>query len=245
MTSLSRRLTPGALSVLLYMASGAAADAAWVNTSTQAIPLVQATSLGALSPSTTLTIAVALQMQNAAALRNLVQQQNTVGSPYYNTTITPADFNATYAPSAASASAVQNYLAQSGFANISVETNRLFVTATGTAAQVQAAFNTSLGLFSQNGQTVFVNTKPAQVPSSLGGIVLSVLGLNNVQATVRPKITRCNITVSTTCIRFSYDPATYWKTYDVGTVSTGSQTNIAVMAEGTVTQTIKDLRTFE
>src|SRR5215471_1005903 len=189
MTSLSRRLTPGALSVLLYMASGAAADAAWVNTSTQAIPLVQATSLGALSPSTTLTIAVALQMQNAAALRNLVQQQNTVGSPYYNTTITPADFNATYA-----ASAVQNYLAQSGFTNISVEPNRLFVTASGTAAQVQAAFNTSLGLFSQNGKTVFVNTKPAQVPASLGGIVLSVLGLNNVQSTTRPKVTPCDVT---------------------------------------------------
>jgi subtilase family serine protease len=46
-------------------------------------------------------------------------------------------------------------------------------------------------------------------------------------------------------VRFSYDPATYWKTYDVGTVSTGKATSIAVMAEGSVTQTVKDLRAFE
>ena len=245
MTHLRRRFVASATLAFVYLVSSAAAHAAWVNTNTQAIPLVQATSLGALNPSTQMRIAVALQMQNAQALRNLVQQQNTIGSPYYDTVITPAQYNATYAPSTASAAAVQNYLAQSGFTNIAVEPNRLFVTATGSAAQVSAAFNTSLGLFSQNGQTIFVNTKPAQVPSSLGGIVLSVLGLNNVQSTVRPKVTPCNETISTTCVRFTYDPATYWKTYDVGTVSSGSATTIAVMAEGNVTQTIQDLRTAE
>lgn len=216
-----------------------------MKTNTQAIPLVNATSLGAVTPSTQMRITVALQMQNATALRNLVQQQNTIGSPYYDTVITPADYNASYAPSTASASAVQNYLAQSGFTNIAVEPNRLFITANGTAAQVQAAFNTSLSWFSQNGQKVFVNTTPAQVPTALGGVVLSVLGLNNVQSTVRPKVTPCDETVSSTCVRFSYDPATYWKTYDVGAVSTGKATTVAVMAEGTVTQTVKDLRAAE
>ncbi len=98
MTIFSRRFVAGALSVCLCLATAAAAHASWVNTNTQAISLVQAIPLGAVAPTTSMRIAVALQMQNAAALRNLVQQQNTVGSPYYNKGITPAQYNASYAP---------------------------------------------------------------------------------------------------------------------------------------------------
>ena len=243
MTLLRGRLISGALSVCLCLLSGAA-HATWVNTHTQAIPLVNATNLGAVAPSTQMRISVALQMQNAQALKTLVQQQNTQGSPNYNTVITPTQFNATYAPSSASVTAVQNYLTQKGFSNIAVEPNHLFVTATGTAAQVSAAFNTSLSWFSQNGLKVFVNTTPAQVPSSLSGVVLSVLGLNNVQATVRPKVTPCDIS-SPTCVRFSYNPATYWKAYDVGSVAPAKLTSVAVMAEGNVKSTVTDLRAFE
>jgi len=248
MTFLRRRVTSSAMSAFLCLAFGTAAHAAtsWTNTHTQAIPLVQATSLGAINPTTQLHISVALQMQNAAALRTLVQQENTPGSPSYNTAITPDQFNATYAPSTTSAAAVENYLTQSGFTNVAVEPNRLFVTATGSAAVVEAAFNTSLGLFSQNGKTVFVNTKAAQVPASLSGIVLSVLGLNNVQMAVHPTnhITPCDVS-SPTCLRFTYDPATYWKTYDVGAVPAASSATIAIMAEGNVSQAVTDLRAFE
>lgn len=248
MNSAPGRLVAGALSALFCLISTTAADATtnWISTATQAIPLAQATPIGTVNPSSSMRIAVALKMQNAQALANLVGQQNTIGSPYYDTVITPAQFNTTYAPSSSSVTQVTNYLAQSGFSNISVEPNHLFVTATGTAAQVMAAFNTKLNWFSQNGHNVFVNTSAAQVPASLGGIVLSVLGLNNVQATTpHHQVTPCNVTISTNCARFTYDPATYWKTYDVGSVSTGKATSVAVMAEGAVTQTVNDLRTAE
>jgi pseudomonalisin len=244
MTFLNRRRMPSAMLAFLCALPVTAAHAGWVNTHTQAIPLVQATPLGAVAPSSQMRISVALQMQNAQALRNLVQQQNTFGSAYYNTSIAPADFNATYAPSTASVAQVQNYLTQAGLTNISVEPNRLFVSATGTAAQVSAAFNTSLGSFSQNGKNIFVNTKPAQVPASLGGIVLSVLGLNNVQSTTPHQVTPCDV-ATPTCVRFSYDTPTYWKTYDVGKVAPAKTTSIAIMAEGNVAATVKDLRAFE
>jgi subtilase family serine protease len=187
-------------------------------------------------------IAVALQMQNAQGLQNLVQSQATPGSPDFNKYITPAQFKITYAPSTTSTNAVTGYLANMGFSNIAVTPNRLFVTATGTAAQVQAAFNTSLMRFKQSGKEVFVNTTPAQVPQSLNGIVLSVLGLNNVAAL--PKVTQCDVSIKG-CLRFTYDPQTYWRAYDVGHVSKGFKTSIAIMAEGDVSGVIPDLRTFE
>jgi pseudomonalisin len=112
-------------------------------------------------------ITVALRMRNTKDLKELVHQQATPGSQYYGTVITPADFNASYAPSAAAVAAVQNYLTGAGLTGVAVEPNRLFVSATGTAAQIEAAFNTSLAKFKQKGHTVFVNTAPAQVPSAL------------------------------------------------------------------------------
>jgi len=239
-----RRLMMGVATASLCLASAHSSNAStsWVNTHTQAIPLVQAKSLGALDPSTPLRITVALQMQNAQALQNLVQEQATPNSPNFGKYITLAQFNATYAPSIDSVKAVHNYLARAGLGNITVERNRLFMTATGTAGQIETAFNTSLTRFWQKGKEVFVNTTPAQVPQALGGVVLSVLGLNNVVATT--PITKCDI-AKPSCLRFTYNPQTYWRAYDATHVSWGGGTSIAVMAEGDVSQVIPDLRTFE
>jgi subtilase family serine protease len=187
-------------------------------------------------------VTVALQMQNTQALQSLVQSQATPGSSNFNKYLTPAQFDASYAPSDASVQAVSSYLAGAGLGSISVAPNKLFVTATGTAAQVEAAFNTSLSRFKQKGKTVFVNITPAQVPQALNGIVLSVLGLNNVPATT--PITQCDVSIKG-CLRFTYDPQTYWRAYDATRVSKGTLTSIAVMAEGDVSSVTPDLRTFE
>src|SRR4029077_16092341 len=100
--SMSRgRLLAGAATALLCLAStqSAIASTGWVNTHTQAIPLVKATPLGAAAPAQSLRIPVALQMPNAQALQSLVQDQATPGSPNFNKYITPAQFRTSYAPS--------------------------------------------------------------------------------------------------------------------------------------------------
>ncbi|HWA90314.1 MAG TPA: S53 family peptidase [Rhizomicrobium sp.] len=238
------RLLAGAATASLCLASTHSSDAstAWVNTHTLAIPLVKAQLLGPLDTAKTMRVSLALQMQNAQALQALVLSQATPGSADFNHYLTPADFNATYAPSQASVNAVKRYLAGAGFTDIAVEHNRLYVSATGTVAQVQSAFNTSLSSFKQKGKEIFVNTTPAQVPQALGGIVLSVLGLNNATATT--PITECDI-AKPQCLRFTYNPQTYWKAYNAQKVSKGTKTSIAIMAQGDVSSVIPDLRTFE
>ena len=244
MTSVSRWAC--AASALAVAAACSQAEAVtWVNTATQAIPLIQAAKIGPVAGNTPMRISVALAMQNAAALKSLVQAQNTPGSAQYGTVITPAQFNAAYAPSAATVSQVEAYLQQLGLKITSVEPNNLFISARGSAQNVMRAFNTKLAWFSQNGTNVFVNTAPAQVPSSLNGVVLSVLGLNDVQATTHPiQVTPCTISTPQ-CIRLEYDPSTYWQAYDVGAVPAAAKATIAVMAEGNVSGVINDLRQFE
>ncbi len=252
------------------------APAGWATTATQVFSLTNATDLGAVSSSQTITVRLGLQLHNVDQLKSLVASGQT---------ISPSAFNGTYAPTASDVQAVTSYLQSKGLTNITVEPNNVIVSATGTAAHVSAAFNTTLHSFSQSGATVFANTTPAYVPTNLGGIVLAVMGLNNVQtfkATPHKGATRPAPTPAPTaaptaspqpespcdvysldivglpspqpepspvsgavgCLR-NYTPSDYWRAYDAMNVPAATNVNVAIMAEGNVTQSIADVRTNE
>ena len=168
----------------------AQAESGWAPTATQGITLsnfsIQAHSLGPLPATTPLRVMLGLQLQNEAQLNSAIVAVNTPGSPSYGKFLTPSEFVATYSPSSSQIQAVESYLSRMGLTNISAPSNGLYVVANGTAAVIEAAFNTTLWQYQVSGpngeptRTVYANTQPAQVPASLGGIVLSVVGLQNV-----------------------------------------------------------------
>ncbi len=84
---------------------------------------------------------VALALRNKTALLNYVSSINNPNSALYGQSLTPAQFAAAYAPSAAQVQQVVSYLQRSGFGNVTVEPNNLMVSADGTVAQANAAFN--------------------------------------------------------------------------------------------------------
>ncbi len=145
----------------------------WAATSTLPLALSGASSMGALSSTQSITVRVGLQLNNVAALKAAIQSGQT---------ISPSAFASTYGPTAAQVSQVESYLQSQGLTSVTAEPNNLIISATGTAAQVESAFDTKLESYSLNGATVYANTTPALVPASLSGIVVAVLGLNNVQA---------------------------------------------------------------
>lgn len=231
------------LSLCGFALSLPSAAQTWVSTATQGLGnmLVNATPMGLLPAATTLHVAVALQVNNKQSLIQYVQAINDPSNALYGSSLTVSQFLAGYAPTAAQVQSVTTYLSSYGLANITVEPNNLFVTADGTVAQVAAAFHTSFGQFSQNGSTVYANLTGAQVPSSLAGTVVAVLGLNNA-GRMAPIHTQA--AVSTPAVHF-YTPQGFWTAYDVGSTASGSQTAIAIFAEGDLTQVIKDLRVAE
>jgi subtilase family serine protease len=141
--------------------------------------LQAATDTGPLSSSKTLTIHVALQLHNVDQLKSAVANRQIVSR---------SAFMATYAPTASDVSQVTSYLQSKGFTGVKAQPNNILVDATGTVTQINAAFNTKMESYTANGQAVFANAAPAYVPVSLGGIVVSVLGLNNAQVVAaKPK----------------------------------------------------------
>jgi pseudomonalisin len=201
-----RNVVQLAITVAASLASVASAQT-WVSTATKALPLANATQLGPLSTATPMHIVVGLKVQNAAQIQPTLKRMLTPGDPLYGTSFSVAQFVSQFGPTASQVEAVENYLSSYGFTNLSVSDNSLVIEADGTAAQVQSAFNTALATFSMNGQTVFANTMDAQVPSSLSGTVLSVLGLNNIAGFRIPLQTaKCTLDV---CVPSAIPPSAF------------------------------------
>jgi len=235
----------------------------WVSTGTKAFSpfLKNATQLSPLPAATPLHLVIGLKMQNAGQVQSMLKRMITPGDPLYGSSLTVDQFVVQFAPPAAQVQAVQNYLASFGFSNIQVAANQLIIQADATAQQAEAAFNTSLSTFSQNGKTVFANILDAQVPASLSGTVLAVLGLNNVATLGSDLVKYTAPCTAPTCptpalANETYTPRQYQIAYDAVCPSdhpycaakgfaTGSSTAIGIIAEGDVTQVVKDLRTFE
>ncbi|HEY3925359.1 MAG TPA: protease pro-enzyme activation domain-containing protein [Acidothermaceae bacterium] len=227
-------LVAAATAVGLYpSAASASTSAGWTSTGTLAEPLSSATLLGAAPAATPLHIDVALNLQNKTALQKLIASGQT---------LTPAQFAATYAPTDAAASQVASYLKGAGLQGVTVDPGNMLVTANGTAAQIDAAFNTTISNVSWKGTTYFENTAPAQVPTALSGIVGAVVGLQNIS------MMRTDLATSlppTDNVGALYTPQDFWKFYDAGSAPTGRQTPIAIFAEGSVSTAVAQLKAQE
>lgn len=110
-----------------------------------------------------------------------------------------------------------------------------------TAASAQKAFHTSLGLFNQAEKTVVANTAPALVPQSLAGLVSAVVGLNQAQSAHGfARHTSTNAVSSG-----SYNPPALATAYNATSLPAATGTSLAILAEGDLTQVVKDLRSAE
>ncbi|WP_333679455.1 protease pro-enzyme activation domain-containing protein [Dyella sp.] len=157
------------------------ADSAVSATSSAMVAIHPAVSLrsddqvvGALAFSHPMHVVVTLK------LRNEQQLDQYIAKPGFKP-LTSAQFNAQYAPTAAQAQAVADYLTRAGFTNVQIAPNRALVEADGRADTAQAAFSTSfVHVKTHDGRDAFANNSPVHIPASLQGSVNAVLGMQNV-----------------------------------------------------------------
>ncbi len=248
-----------ALLALLATSTLASAHAAtvWVPTATKALAvsqLLSATDLGAMPSTRPITVRVGLAIQQKAALNAYIWAEDDPKSAAYGKFLTPAQFARYYGPSAAQIASVTTYLKNAGFTNIVAEPNGLLISATGTAAMAQTAFNTKLEMVSMAGQSLFINTAAASVPSSLGGLVVGVLGLNSV-GQMKPFAKHVTAASSATAspaalptppqYAVSYTPKQFQTIYNAADTGAACCTVIGLITEGNMAPVISDLRIAE
>ncbi|GEM_PF-891916 len=236
-----------AFGLVPFLSGGAVASAAhpWVATHTQGLSLTQAKDLGPATSTTPMHISVALALRHQQLLQSYIRSVNTAGSPMYGQSLTPAQFTARFGPTASQVDQVKNYLAGEGFSGIHASGNHIYVTAAGTAAQVDKAFNTKIDAFLQNGQKVYANVQPAMVPAVYGQFIVAVLGLSNAIKMSFPATPKTEATPNVPNVPNSYWAPGFQKAYGASGTVSAKKTAIAIFAEGDVTQVVKDLRLYE
>jgi subtilase family serine protease len=98
--------------------------------------------------------------------------------------LTPAQFRQQFAPSQSDVNAVKKWLGDQGFSVDYTPSNNLYVAAEGTVAQAAAAFGVSFNEYALDGLTLRAPSSNISVPSSLAGVVQSVVGLDQSSALV-------------------------------------------------------------
>jgi PKD repeat protein len=204
----------------------------------------------------TLKIVVGLRLQNVPSLEGFLDGLRGGQSK----PMTHATFVSEYSPTAGQVQPVVDYLSSMGFTNIQVSEDNLLVSAQGTVAQAEKAFNTPLVDFTLSGKSAFAPARPVMVPSSLGNIVLQVLGLSNATKISRELSASQNFKVMGRTKTFTMNPSAggadlsiaglnpgdLRMAYDAGTTSTGGNTVVAVVSAGSdLHRVIADLRQFE
>ena len=146
--------------------------------------LLDATDAGALSRSQllTLTLTLAPPSSRSVALTQFLNELQSTSSPNYRKFITPAEFAATYGPTADQIATVDAWAQSAGLTVTATSTSGMRMTVTGYPAQVEAAFALSLHQYQVAGHSYFANGTQPSVPTALAALITSVEGLEDLPA---------------------------------------------------------------
>jgi subtilase family serine protease len=115
----------------------------------------------------------------AAALQQLLADQQNPSSPQYHKWLTPQTFGEQFGLSDADLSIVKDWLTSKGFTVDEVAPSRNRIVFSGTASAVESAFTTSLQRFHRADQDYFENSTAISLPQSLAGVVSGITGISS------------------------------------------------------------------
>ncbi len=113
------------------------------------------------------------------ALDKLMADQQNPSSSNYHKWLTPAQYADRFGLSQNDIDKITTWLKAQGFTVVSVGGGRNSIIFSGTAAQIEAAFQTQLHRYNIDGEEHFSNATPVKIPAAWSGVVTGVRGLNS------------------------------------------------------------------
>src|SRR6266702_8656819 len=141
--------------------------------------LHQSHAMGASPSVQQMNFGVLLGMRDESGALATLRAVSDPASASYGHYLTNAQFDARYAPAKSSVTAVQDWLRSQGFQVTKTLPSGMYVEASGSVAQVQSAFGTSVHNYSYLGKNVHANNSqlslptgtPAAVTSAISGVI--------------------------------------------------------------------------
>ena len=163
--------------------AGAAPQATVALAGTGSPAAASTATVGAVPAASPIDFELVLTPRSAAGAQQLATAVSDPASAQYRHYLTAAQWEARFSPTKAQVATVTSWLAQQGFTGITPTADRLDVSATGTAAQVEHAFGTTLSLHSVQGRTLRLANSDLSVPTGLAGLVVGAAGVSQTIAT--------------------------------------------------------------
>ncbi len=113
-----------------------------------------------------------------AALRTFADSVSTPGSAQYGQFLSPAQYNARFAPTARTAARVSQFLRSKGLHVTGVGPAHRYLSVEGSTGSAEKAFGASIDRYRHHGQVVRAPARALRVPASLRSSVLTVTGLD-------------------------------------------------------------------
>jgi subtilase family serine protease len=114
-----------------------------------------------------------------AALRKLLEEQQTKSSPNYHRWLSPQEFGQQFGPAETDIASVTTWLQSHGFRVNKVSAGRTVIEFSGTAGQVRKAFHTEIHKFVVNDEEHWANASDPQIPAALQPVVRGFVSLHN------------------------------------------------------------------
>jgi len=159
----------------------------------------------------TLTLAQAAS-QKADLNQFLADLQNPRSANYHHW-LTPEQYADRFGLSQDDLTQITSWLQGQGLTIAYVARGRSWVAVNGSAAQVEAAFQTEIHEYQVNGETHFANATEPSVPAALGSVVAGIRGLNDFR--MKPHKSRTRYTSGSLCGGNCVAPADLATIYDI------------------------------
>ena len=186
-----------------------------------------------------------------ADLNQLLAAQQDPTSPQYHQWLTPQQYGARFGLSSSDLAKVKTWLQGQGLTVTSVAPSMNYVTVSGTVAQIDRAFNTSIHSVSEDGVTHISNLIDPSLPAAIAGVVSSITGLNDFKPASRSRVSEVKAeSIATPRFTSSISgshyiaPGDFFAIYDVNPLlqngTNGSGITIAVMGQTNISTTDVD-----
>ena len=185
------------------------------------------------------------------ALENLLEEQQDPASPNYHKWLTPDEFALRFGLSPNDVDKIVAWLQTQGFSVDEVGRTRRWVSFSGSATQVESAFQTAIHEYAVGAQTFYANATDPVVPAAFADVVLGFRSLNNFRLNPRPNIRSIDRAVSPQFTSSATGnhylaPADFATIYNLGSLYAGgydgSGQKIAIMGQTDIQ--LNDIRAF-
>ena len=126
-----------------------------------------------------LTLNIVLKFRSGTDPEAYVQSLYDPSSPDYHQFLTPSKFADMFGASAQDYQTLINWLNSEGLKVTKTYADRMVIDLTGKARTVEKAFGVTFSVFQFQNLTFYSNIAEAQIPSSPGVLIKSIMGLNN------------------------------------------------------------------